>query len=319
MWHQVERLLAVFGLLSISILLISLSTFLHFYFIQGYALKSYHHGKDPWAVVTGASAGIGFALSLEITKYGFNVVLVGHNEDNLRKAAAQIERSSPGTKLKIIVLDATKDFSRDIQNALISANVNDLNVTVLINNVGGLGAVFTKHFKPFPADTFDELDSVLYINNRFMVHLTNLMIPILSSTGGRTLVINIGSLAERGTPYQTLYAGTKGFINSFSKALDWELKAEKYDIDVVDVVPGEVRSKTHTPKLGWAIPSADVFAKHALRTVGPGRGRHVVPYVGHRVQEWLLDSMPEWMQQRALADTMLKMRNKYDGKPEKRD
>lgn len=127
----------------------------------------------------------------------------------------------------------------------------------------------SKHFRTFAEYTPAEIDSVFAINNRFMAYLTSLMMLILSSSVGRTLIINLGSLAEEGTPCQTLYSGAKGFV---SEALDWGLKAEGYEIDVVDIMPGEVRSQSYRPEFGWAISPADVFAESVLRRVGPGRG-----------------------------------------------
>jgi short-subunit dehydrogenase len=301
-------ILACFGFLSISVLLYQ------FYFIQGPALNSYRREKESWAVVTGASAGIGFALSKEIAKYGFNVVLIGHKEGELKDAAYGIQHSSPNAKTEVIVLDATTASFRDIDRQLTLSNVRDRNVSVLINNVGGLGDVFKEHFKPFHAYTPDELDSVLAINNRFMVYLTSLMIPVLSRDGKRSLIINIGSMAENGTPYQVLYSGTKGFINSFSKALDWELKAEGYNIDVVDVSPGEVRTQGHRAELSWRRPTTEVFAEAVLRRIGPGRGRHVIPYAAHRLLLFILELLPESVQQRATVEDMWKMREKFDGK-----
>lgn len=53
-----EHILAFFGLILILALLYQLSSFVYFYFIQGPAIQRYRHGKESWAMVTGASAGI---------------------------------------------------------------------------------------------------------------------------------------------------------------------------------------------------------------------------------------------------------------------
>lgn len=321
MSSSVENILTFCGFVSISMLLYQFISFLNFYFIQGPALNSYRHGKESWAVVTGASAGIGFALSKEIAKYGFNVVLIGHKPDELKDAASEIRQASPNIKTKIIVLDATNASFQNIKEALetsegvpSSGGVLGFNISILINNVGGLGAIFTEHFKPFHAYTPAELDSVLALNNRFMVYLTSIMMPVLSRDSKRSLIINIGSMAEQGTPYQVLYSGTKGFINGFSKALDWELKAEGYNIDVVDIAPGEVRSQGHKPELGWTIPTAERFAESVLRRVGPGRGRHIIPYAAHRLLCCVLQVLPESVQQKVTVEGMWKMREQFDGK-----
>ena len=224
----VERMFAWFGVISVSVLLLRFGRFVYFYFIQGPALHSYRHGNEPWAFITGASAGIGGALGQEITKYGFNVILLGHKREELEQQASTIKAASPNSQTKIVVADATKASFSEIKAILEASNILQLNVSVLINNVGGLGDIFTEYFKPFHRFTPQELDSVLAINNRFMVYLTSIMLPTLVRSP-RSLIINIGPIAEIGVPYQTMYSGTKGFIASFSKALDWELKPGPQD------------------------------------------------------------------------------------------
>lgn len=203
---------------------------------------------------------------------------------------------------------------KDIKAALESYNISALDVTVLINNVGGLGDIFTDRFKPFHTYTSLELDSVMAINNRFMVYLTRLMIPVLSCSGKPSVIINIGSLAESGVVYQVLYSGCKGFIHSFSKALDWELKTEGYNIDVVDVVPGEVQTSGLAIAESWRRPNAALFARHVLKRIGPGRGRWVIPYPAHRILLCVLMLIPESVQRKALVENMVKMRDEVEGK-----
>jgi 17beta-estradiol 17-dehydrogenase / very-long-chain 3-oxoacyl-CoA reductase len=309
----VERVFAGFGVILVSVLLLRFSRFVYFYFVQGPAIQSYHHGEEPWALITGASAGIGGALAQEITKYGFNVILLGHKREELEQHASTIKAASPNSQTKIVVADACKASFSEVKEALEAGNILQLNISVLINNVGGLGDVFTEIFKPFHRYTLQELDSVLAINNRFMVYLTSIMLPVLGRSP-RSLIINIGSMAESGTPYQTLYSGTKSFVAGFSKALDWELKAEGFNIDVTDIVPGEVRTQGHKPQLRWQIPTSEKFARAVLSKVGPGRGRHFIPYWPHRLLLWMTQNSPESIFRKALIEHMNKMRDRVDGK-----
>jgi len=310
----VERMFAWFGVISASVLLLRFGRFVYFYFIQGPAVHSYRHGNEPWAFITGASAGIGGALGQEITKYGFNVILLGHKHEELEQQASTIKAASPNSQTKIVVADATKASFSEIKAILEASNILQLNISVLINNVGGLGDIFTEYFKPFHRFTPQELDCVLAINNRFMVYLTSIMLPTLGRSP-RSLIINIGSIAEIGVPYQTMYSGTKGFIASFSKALDWELKAEGLNIDVTDILPGEVRSQGHRMEINWRRPGVEKFARAVLCKVGPGRGRHFIPYTPHRLLLWIFENLPtNTMRRAALTDDMRKMRDFYDGK-----
>lgn len=295
-------------------LLLKFSRFVYFHYIQGPAVYSYRHGSEPWAFITGASAGIGGSLAQEITKYGFNVILLGHKREELEQQASTIKAASPNSQTKIVIADATKISFTELKAILEASNILKLDISVLINNVGGLGDIFTEYFKPFHKYTPQELDSVLAINNRFMVYLTSIMLPTLSCSP-RSLIINTGSLAEIGIPYQTLYSGTKGFIISFSKALDWELKAEGFNIDVTDIAPGEVQSQGNKMKQSWKRPLSNEFARDALRKVGPGRGRHIIPYVPHRLFHWVLEILPEnTLRRSALTEGLKEMREFFDGK-----
>lgn len=310
----VERVFVWFGVIWVSVLLLRFSRFMYFYFVQSHAMHSYRHGNESWALITGASAGIGGALAREITKYGFNVILLGHNREELEQHASAIKTASPNSQTKIVVADASKASFSEVKAILEASNILQLNISVLINNVGGLGDIFTEYFKPFHKYTPQELDSVLAINNRFMVYLTSIVLPTLRRSP-HSLIINIGSMAEIGVPYQSLYSGTKGFIASFSKALDWEMKAEGFNIDVIDIVPGEVRTQGNKMKLSWRRPISEKFARAVLCKVGPGRGRHLIPYMPHRLLLWILEILPEnTLRRAALIDDMRKMKDHYDGK-----
>jgi short-subunit dehydrogenase len=140
-----------------------------------------------------------------------------------------------------------------------------------------------------------------------MTYITSLLIPTLEKAH-RALIINIGSGAETGTPYQVVYSGCKAFVASFSKALDWELKSEGFNIDVVGLVPGEVRTPAHKATLSWRVPTPQVFAKSALDRVGPGRGRHITPYFNHWGVLFMLNMLPEFVAQKAMIHGMLEMR-----------
>ena len=233
--------------------------------------------------------------------------------EELEQHASTITAASPNSQTKIVVVDATKASFSEVKAALEASNILQLNISVLINNVGGLGDIFTVLYKPFHEYTPQELDSVLAINNRFMVYLTSIMIPVLGRSP-RSLIINIGSIAESGIPYRTLYSGVKAFVAGFSKALDWELKAEGFNIDVIDIVPGEVRTQWHTAQLSWQIPTSEKFARAVLCKIGPGRGRRFIPYWPHRLLFWVMEISPENILRQPVTECMNKLRDRFDGK-----
>ncbi len=64
------------------------------------------YGRGSWAVVSGASDGIGLGFSVELAKRGFNICLLARSEIKLRKAVAEVEAARPGAKTRIGTLPA---------------------------------------------------------------------------------------------------------------------------------------------------------------------------------------------------------------------
>ncbi|TDZ15108.1 FAD-dependent monooxygenase ctvC [Colletotrichum orbiculare MAFF 240422] len=212
------------------------------------SLKRYQKkgSYESWALVTGASAGIGLGCAQELALCGFNVVLLGHNEDELEDARSLIEneclrRHKNDIAVRILVLDAATSTPDQIEAAV--NKMDDLDITVLVNNVGGPSdrspALGSLH-----EFTAEEVESTINLNARFMAHLTRLMVPILAKSGP-SLMLNVSSTARAGIPGAAVYAGAKGFVSSFSNAIAREIKFEGKKIDVLCLVPGEVDTKSN--------------------------------------------------------------------------
>jgi 17beta-estradiol 17-dehydrogenase / very-long-chain 3-oxoacyl-CoA reductase len=101
-------------------------------------LQRYHHGAEPWALVTGASDGIGFAFSNELAKRNFNVVVHGRSVDKLKRVVADLQSKHPQRKFKTLVLEATKPADATFDKTVLDA-VQGLNLTVVIHNIAGSG------------------------------------------------------------------------------------------------------------------------------------------------------------------------------------
>lgn len=95
--------------------------------------------EASWALVTGASDGIGRALSSELGSRGFNVIVHGRNESKLVKVVTELQKEHPGRMFRYVVADAAHFTTADIER--IVAVVADIKLTVLINNVGGTGVL----------------------------------------------------------------------------------------------------------------------------------------------------------------------------------
>lgn len=180
------------------------------------------------------------------------------------------------------------------------AGFDDVNVTVLINNVGGSGPV-NPIFRNFHALSYSEISTLLAINISFATLLTAKFLARRRGKLGPTLVMNAGSFTgSMQSPYLSVYSGTKSYIEGWSRSLACEMKAEGQDVEVIGLIIGEVAASWDREKpTSFTRPSSLKFAGAALDKVGCGR-RIITPYIGHALPMKLMHSMPQWVADRIL-------------------
>ena len=125
---------ALVGGLVIAKQTLRLSQFLWFYLLRPSSVKKYLHGPAPYAVVTGATDGIGKATAIELFRRGFNLIIHGRNEAKVQKVVEEIKAHGSGD-VRYFLADAAKgghDFARLLEP------FGGLNITLVIHNVGGL-------------------------------------------------------------------------------------------------------------------------------------------------------------------------------------
>ena len=124
---------ALVGGLVIAKQTLRLSQFLWFYFLRPSSVRKYLHGPAPYAVVTGATDGIGKATAIELFRRGFNLIIHGRNEAKVQKVVEEIKAHGSGD-VRYFLADAAKgghDFARLLEP------FSGLNITLVIHNVGG--------------------------------------------------------------------------------------------------------------------------------------------------------------------------------------
>lgn len=261
-------------------------------FLRQSSLPRYRHGITSWALVTGASSGIGLAFAQELCRRGFNVILHGRNRHKLQGLKADIGRQFPDRSVRIVVADALQSDLVGPVNDLVSC-VQDLHLTVLINNIGGLGGIVTPTFKPLSTHTAREVDDTIDLNARFATQLTRALLPSLVKNTP-SLILNIGSLAAvMSMPYLSVYSAAKAYDMAFSANLAAEMKAEGQDVEVLGILVGSVQTEGRPGvRTSMMTPSAMIMARAALERVGCGRS--VVPaYLPHAWQQAFLRFFPE--------------------------
>ena len=133
-----QILMGFFALLGTAIFLyhlLKLADLVWFYFLRpsgGY--KKYQRGPQSYAVITGATDGIGKSLAKELYRKGFNVIIHGRNEEKLRATVEEIRALREDGTVESFIADAT---SPTVDFAGIAKRFDDLNITLLVNNVGG--------------------------------------------------------------------------------------------------------------------------------------------------------------------------------------
>jgi len=163
---------------------------------------------DEYAVVTGASKGIGRAISILLAKKGYKLVLIARSEAELKLLTGEISTDALHFAIDLSELGAAKK---------VADFCNDIPVSILINNAGyGLWG------------NFDEVDiqqqlNMLQLNINAVVELSYYLLPKLKKQP--SYILNVASTAAyQAVPTLAVYAATKAFVLSFSRALRVELK-----------------------------------------------------------------------------------------------
>ncbi|KAK2062011.1 NAD(P)-binding protein [Colletotrichum caudatum] len=252
---------------------------------------------ESWALVTGASAGIGLGCAQELALRGFNLVLCGHDVDELEDARALIEsecrqrRLGGDVAVRLVVLDPVAGSARQLQAAV--DGLADLDVTVLVNDTGGVPAQPPLLLREMSAE---DVDAAVDLNVRFMARLTRLMAPALARNGP-SLVLNVGSTTPSATGAAAVYPAAKAFVASFSRALAREMTADGAAVDVLCVAAGEV-SGGGGKRANPGAPDARAFAKAAVGTAGRAARRgmlEVTPWFRHAARRAFLERAPGWL------------------------
>jgi 17beta-estradiol 17-dehydrogenase / very-long-chain 3-oxoacyl-CoA reductase len=276
-------------------------TYLHF--IRPSALPRYFHAPGgrsarPWALVTGASDGIGKGFAEELCCRGFNVILHGRDEEKLTKVQEELSAQWPDRMVRIVVIDA-HHVSNDIAIEGLAMALKEVYVTVLINNVGGAGPVHPV-WRELHKRKGKEVDAFIDVNLRFSTHITRALLPILLRNTP-SLILNVGSFAaDIPTAYASVYSGAKAYNMAWSRSLKAEMLAEGKDVEVMGIMVGRTQSGHEKRETSFFVPSSRRLACTALDKVGSGRAI-VTAFPSHALQKTFVDLSPAWLVERMMV------------------
>ncbi len=183
---------------------------------------------NKYALITGATSGIGLELARLFAKDGYNLVIVSRDQTNLEQTAYELKNSNSN----IDVVTISKDLFKPESPFELYQEVKEkgIQINVLVNNAGqGVYGEF--------ADTEIEREvDIIQLNITSLVVLTKHFLQDMLSLGSGK-ILNLSSVASKTPgPYQSVYHGTKAFVQSFTEAIRSEVKDK--GIVVTALLPG---------------------------------------------------------------------------------
>lgn len=287
----VPLLLFTVGLASFAKFAIKASAvFLQTFILPGTNLKKYGAGRGAWAVVTGASEGIGREFALQLAKKGFNILVTARNAAALDALVAEIESSS-NVKAKAVAMDFSK-LSEPSLWARFESALEPLDIGVLINNVG------KSHTAPvyFAEVASQEVEDILAINVNATTRVTKIVLPGMVNRK-RGLILNMGSFSGTGIPSPMLatYAGTKSFLSAFTASLAEEVKAKGVDVQCLNTY-FVVSNMSKIRRANVTTPTPKDYVRSVLSKIGlpcgalwTGRPNVSTPYWSHAVIDYAMN------------------------------
>lgn len=240
--------------------------------------------EGEWAVVSGATSGIGAEFARRLARQGYSLVLHGRREEQLGELAAEL-RQEHSVDCRIVISDFTEVEGIEL---LVQALRDCPKLAILVNNAGygDPGLVQER--------SLQSMLEMLRVHDEAAVRLTHAAVPLLLANG-RGAVVNIASVAAylpgRGN---VMYYATKAFLNAFSRALASDLVGT--GIAVQSLCPGFTYTDFHDPGRRsemdrsrvprWMWMDVSDVVDCSLRRLGRGRVI-VIPGIVNRIFAWI--------------------------------
>ncbi|CAG8942446.1 unnamed protein product [Penicillium salamii] len=242
-----------------------------------------------WAVVTGASDGLGKEFALQLAKAKFNIVLVSRTASKLETLSEDITKQFPQVETKTLAMDFSRNADADYE--ALNQLVNELDVSVLVNNVGLSHSIPV----PFAQTPAAEMADIVTINCTGTLRVTQLVVPGMMQRR-RGLVLTMGSFGGLlPTPFLATYSGSKAFLQHWSTSLGSELAPYGVDVELVQAyLITSAMSKIR--RASATIPNPRTFVRSVLGKIGRSGGSPTYaysssPYWSHGIMAWFLTTV----------------------------
>jgi NAD(P)-dependent dehydrogenase (short-subunit alcohol dehydrogenase family) len=180
------------------------------------------------AIVTGASRGLGRAISLALAEEGAVVVLAARGLDKLREVAEEV--SALGAKAEVVVTDLAEE--RAIKNVVEVTGEKFGRLDILVNNAG------VTHSAKLEDTTTSDWDRVLIVNVRGPFMLCREALPLLKQSNSAHIINMSSVVGIKGYPLQSAYTASKHALRGMTKSLAEELRGNT--VRVHSICPGGI-------------------------------------------------------------------------------
>ena len=249
-----------------------------------------HEVGAGWAVVTGASSGLGALFAEKLAQRGLPLLLAGRDEARLTEVRQRVQRLAPGIDVELVVGDLGSQAGVEALVAVLNGRVID----VLVNNAG-FGT-----YGRLPEVDRDRDHDLIAVNVDALVRLTHEVLPGMLARGhGR--ILNVAStIAFQPAPYQATYGASKAFVLSFSQALWAETRGS--GVTVTALCPGPTRTgfvdaldaDVSSTAIYQRLASPEPVVAEGLRALDRGRPV-VVPGLRNWVMATAASMSPGWV------------------------
>jgi uncharacterized protein len=252
--------------------------------------------QGKWALVTGASAGIGKALAGELAASGANLVLTARRKERLEELARRLAEKHK-IQTQVFVADLAETTGPEKIFAFTKAK--GMEIELLINNAG-FGRYGEFHTTEIP-----RLLEMVQVNCSAVVHLTRLYLPEMVARRRGDLMILASTASFQSVPYLSTYAATKAFDLLFAEGLAEEMRP--YGIRVCALCPGstvsefqEVAGQSHITSAMRGQETAEKVARTGLRALAAGKS-YVISGTGNYLSAHMQRLVPRRMVSRIVA------------------
>lgn len=266
----VEKALMVVGAVVVGAASVRALRFFRLNFLPGHnLLKRYQSksGQTPYAVVTGASSGLGFAFSEELARRGFNLVLCGLSDAEMKGVVARCKQLNPAIAIKAFGLDFASAAPHQVRDTFAEA-VQGLEVTFLVDNAGI--APPPARVQDWDEDDFQIANKAVAINTSAFTAVAAAVLPRMAQSvrtrGGIVFVSSASSI--EGFFLNAVYAGTKSYARGFGLSVGVESGRQ---LDALVVTPFFFESNMVPLRGSPFVCSPSSVVAGALRAVGRRR------------------------------------------------